>query len=553
MMGEDRADILFTGGHVWTGLDRREPIDTVAVRGGRIVGMGRAADLAWARGPRTRVIPLAGRLLLPAFQDAHVHPILAGLEMSRCWLANDPPIPKVYLRTIGEYVAAHPERPWIEGSGWSMSAFPRGIARATMLDKVTGGRPAYIETRDGHSAWVNSAALAAAGITAATPDPPLGRIERDEHGAPIGTLHEAAMELVSRCLPPTTATEWEEALLRGQAELHRLGIGAWQEAHADRARQAAYLSVLGRGELTGRAALCLLWDHERGLEQVPELVERRQAVAAVDPARLRADAVKVFQDGVVESRTAAMLAPYLDGKGTPTADRGASVYPPETLREMFVALDAERFVIHTHAIGDRAVRETLDALTAARLANGPRDGRHQIAHLQFVDTADLPRFRALGVIANCQPYWACEDDYVQDLTRPVVGDARADRMYPFGSLARLGAPLAMGSDWSVTTADPLEVLHVALHRTPPERPDAEPLGPAAERLSPEVALRAYTRGSALANGLDDTGTIEAGRAADLVVLDRDPLAVQGRSFAEARVLLTMVDGRVVWEDPGLGA
>ncbi len=190
---------------------------------------------------------------------------------------------------------------------------------------------------------------------------------------------------------------------------------------------------------------------------------------------------------------------------------------------------------------------------AARYANGPRDGRHQVAHLQFVDTADLPRFRALGVIANCQPYWACEDDYVEDLTRPVVGDARADRMYPFGSLARLGAPLAMGSDWSVTTADPLRVLHVALHRTAPDRPDARPLGPAAERLSPEVALRAYTRGSALANGLDDTGTIEPGRAADLVVLDRDPLAAQGRSFSEARVLLTMVEGRAVWEDPGLGA
>jgi predicted amidohydrolase YtcJ len=552
MTGEEQADVMFTGGHVWTGLDRRDPIDTVAVRRGRIVGVGRALDLGWARGPRTRVIPLAGRLLLPAFQDAHVHPILAGLEMSRCWLVGGPDVTRAYLRTVTAYAAAHPEREWIEGSGWAMSAFPRGVARATVLDKATGDRPAYLESRDGHSAWVNTAALRRAGVTAETPDPPLGRIERDEHGAPVGTLHEAAMELVSRCLPPATDEEWEQSLVRGQAELQRLGIGSWQEAHADRARQAAYLAVLGRGELTGRAAIASLWDHERGVEQVPELVERRREVAAVDPTRLHAGAVKFFQDGVVESRTAAMLAPYLDASGVPTKDRGESVHDPDALREMFIALDAERFSIHVHAIGDRAVRETLDALQAALLANGPRDGRHQIAHLQFVDPADLPRFRVLGVIANCQPYWAAEDKYISELTRPFVGDVRTDRMYPFGSLARQGAQLAMGSDWSVTTADPLHILHVALQRTPPEHPGARPLGPA-ERLSPEVALRAYTRGSALANGLDDTGTIEPGRAADLVVLDRDPLAAPGRSFAEARVLMTMVGGRAVWEDPRLGA
>lgn len=552
MLREEHADVLLTGGHVWTGLDRPDAVDTVAVRGRRIVGVGRAVDLAWARGPRTRVIPLVGRLVTPAFQDAHAHPILAGLEMSHCWLAEGPAQPRSYLRTIAAYAAAHPERHWIEGSGWALSAFPGGVARSTMLDKVTGGRPAFIETSDGHSAWVNTAALGLAGVTAATPDPPLGRIERDEHGTPIGTLHGAAMQLVSRSLPMTTAAEWEDALLRGQAALQRLGIGAWQEAHVDRARQDAYLAVLGRGQLTGRAALALRWDHGRGLDQIEALAERRREVAAVDPSRLHAGAVKVFQDGVVANRTAALLAPYLDGTGAPTTERGRSIYDPETLRRMFAALDAARFTIHTHAIGDRAVRETLDALAAARLANGPRDGRHQIAHLQFVDAADLPRFRPLGVIANCQPYWAFEDANVRDLTRPLVGDARADHMYPFGSLVRFGATLAIGSDWGVSTPDPMRLLAVAVQRTPPEHPGARALGPA-ERLSPEVALRAYTRGSALANGLDDTGTIEPGRAADLVVLDRDPLAAPGRSFMEARVLLTMVDGDVVWEDPRLGA
>jgi predicted amidohydrolase YtcJ len=550
MLGDDRADVLFTGGHVWTGTEHPGPVEAVAVRGGRIVGVGRATDLAWARGPRTRVVPLAGRLLLPAFQDAHVHPLLAGLGLSRCWLSDAAVQPSAYLRVVADYAAAHPERPWVVGEGWSLDAFPGGIGSAADLDAVVD-RPVYLESRDGYAAWVNTAALAAAGITRDTPDPPGGRIARDIHGRPMGTLLDEARHLVADVLPPITAEELEQGLLRGQAELQRVGIGSWQDAHVDPARQAAYVATLGRGALTGRAALALLWDTDRGLEQLPELVERRHAVDALEPTRLHAGVIKLFQDGVVESGTAAMLEPYLDAHGRPTTDLGASLHDPDELRDLCVALDAERFSIHAHAIGDRAVREVLDGLTAARRANGPRDGRHQVAHLEFVDAADMPRFRALGVIANCQPFWACEDGYLRDLTRPVVGADRADRAYPFGSLARLGTTLAIGSDWSVSTPDPMLLLHVATHRTDPTRPEDPPLCAPSERLSVETALRAYTRGSAHANGLDDTGTIEAGHAADLVLLDRDPLAVPGRSFGEARVLLTMVDGRAVWEDPGL--
>ena len=362
------------------------------------------------------------------------------------------------------------------------------------------------------------------------------------------------MTLVERLLPPTTAAEREAAVLWGQAYLHRVGVGSWQDAEVDAEQQAAYLAVAGRGELTARVALALAWDPGRGVEQLPELVARRQQVADHGAGRLRAPTVKIFQDGVVENATAAMLEPYLDGDGRPGTDRGDSRFGVAGLRDTCVALDDARFAVHAHAIGDRAVREVLDALTVARKVNGPRDGRHQIAHVQFVDPADLPRFRPLGVIANCQPYWAARGGDEPELTQVRVGADRFERMYPFGSLARLGATLAMGSDWAVTTPDPMLAIEVAMHRVDPDVPSAPPLGPASERLGIEAALRAYTRGSAHANCMDDeTGTIEVGRPADLVLLDADPFASPGVTTADVRVLLTMVDGRVVWEDPQRGA
>ena len=233
-------------------------------------------------------------------------------------------------------------------------------------------------------------------------------------------------------------------------------------------------------------------------------------------------------------------------------DRGDSHYGAEDLRDLCVALDDARFAVHAHAIGDRASREVLDALTAARRINGPRDGRHQISHLQVVDPADLPRFRALGVVANCQPYWAVHGGAVDELARPLLGDERADRMYPFGSLARLGATLALGSDWSVDTPHPMLVLEVATRRTPPARQIRCRSGRPPSACRRRSAMRAYTRGSAYANGLDDvTGTIEVGRPADLVLLDRDPVTTTGVSFRDTQVLLTMVDGTVVWADPTL--
>jgi predicted amidohydrolase YtcJ len=547
------ADLAFVNGAVYTVDAARSRADAVAVHGGRIVAVGPDATIREHVGPRTTVIDLRGRMLLPGFQDAHVHPPSGGLEMLRCDL-NDVYTKPEYLEIIAAYAVEHPDREWILGGGWYMSVFPRGAPDRGSLDAIAPDRPVFLWSRDGHSAWCNSKALEIAGITATTPDPPDGRIERDEEGAPSGTLHEGAMNLVAT--PPTTADELTDGLRLGQKYLHSLGITAWQDAIVGGRDDTldVYRSFAGSGALTARVVGALWWDRHRGEEQVEELIHRRGEGGA---GRFRATSVKIMQDGIVENFTAASLRPYLDAHGAPTDNAGLSFVEPEALKRAVTRLDAEGFQVHFHALGDRAVREALDAVEAARRANGPSDHRHHLAHLQIVHPDDIPRFRALGALANAQPLWACYDPQMTELTIPFLGEERASWQYPFGSLARAGATLAFGSDWSVSTPNPLEEMHVAVNRTsasagPPvagdgPRADEEVFLPE-ERLDLATSIAAFTIGSAYVNHLDDvTGSIEVGKYADLAVVDRDLFAHPPEEMAEARVDATFVEGVAVYE------
>jgi predicted amidohydrolase YtcJ len=387
----DQADLLIVGAPVWTADPARPWADAVAVRAGRVAAVGPERAMATLRGPTTRVLRLDGGLVLPGFQDAHVHTAAGGLELAQCDLHEVEP--SGYAATVARYAAAHPDAAWVLGGGWVMDAFGTGGPRLAALDAVVADRPVLLESTDGHSAWVNSRALELAGITRATPDPPRGRIERDAAGEPTGALHEAAMRLVADHAPRPDQAEWEVAIERGQAHLHRLGITAWQDAAVDPAMLAAYRAVAERGRLSGRAVAALRWEPDQGLEQLPGLAERRREGTV---GRLRASAVKLFADGVFENRTAAVLAPYLDGDGRPTGDHGIAMLTAEELAAAVTALDGEGFDVHVHAIGDRAARDSLDAFGAAAAANGRRDARHQIAHLQLVHPDDRPRFAASG-------------------------------------------------------------------------------------------------------------------------------------------------------------
>ncbi|WP_031172374.1 amidohydrolase [Streptomyces durhamensis] len=539
------ADLLFTGGAVLTPeAPEARTATAVAVTGGRITAVG-GEELRELAGPRTEVVDLAGRLLLPGFQDAHVHPVPAGLELAQCDLSGATTAEDT-VAAVRAYAEAHPGREWILGGGWSMEAFAGGTPTKELLDAVVPDRPVYLPNRDHHGAWVNSRALKLAGIDRDTPDPADGRIERDASGDPSGTLQEGAMQLVGRLTPPATPADRLAALLHAQRHLHALGITAWQDALVgdflgmdDPAE--AYRTAARDGSLTARVVGALWWDRERGAEQIPELAEKR---AALSHGRFRAGTVKLMLDGVAENHTAALLDPYLDRCGCATANRGKSFIDPGRLPEYVTELDALGFQCHFHALGDRAVRDALDAVEAARAANGPSDTRPHLAHLQVVHPDDVPRFARLGATANIQPLWAAHEPQMDELTIPFLGPERAAWQYPFGALLRSGARLAAGSDWPVSSPDPLQGIHVAVNRVEPG--GTGPVFLPGERLGLAEALTAYTAGSAYVNHLDDSGRVAVGALADLVVLDRDPFAGPPEEIAQTAVALTYVGGERVY-------
>lgn len=543
------ADLVFHGGAVFTADTVRSRATAVAVTDGRIVAVG-GDGIRDLIGPSTEVVDLTGRMLVPGFQDAHVHPVSGGLELLRCDL-NEATTEAEYLDTVAAYAAAHPDEEWILGGGWAMSAFPGGTPTAAALDRVLPDRPAFLPNRDGHGAWVNTEALRRAGIDRHTPDPVDGRIERDADGRPTGTLHEGAMSLVNGLVPDPSPEFLRDALVAGQRYLHSYGITAWQDAiigdYSDLIDQGeTYRQAAIDGTLTGRVVGALWWDRTQGLEQIPSLVERRSRFSH---GRFQATSVKIMQDGVAENFTAAMLEPYHDGHGHFTDNSGISFVPPEILAEAVPQLDALGFQVHFHAIGDRAVRECLDAVEHAIARNGRSDGRHHIAHIQVVHPDDIPRFRDLGVAANMQSLWATLEPQMVELTLPFLGEPRDAWQYPFGDLLRSGAVLAAGSDWSVSSPNPLAAIHTAVNRQAApgyEEGDYEPFLPE-QAIDLGTSLTAYTAGSAWVNHLDgDTGTIEVGKYADLAVLDRDPFAGPADRIGATRVLQTFVEGARVY-------
>jgi predicted amidohydrolase YtcJ len=545
MSSVHHADLLFDNGPVFTG-DRAAPTrDAVAVVDGRIAAVGaHARELA---GPRTEHVDLAGKLLVPGFQDSHIHAIFGGLELGRCELSALGTAAE-YLEAIGAYARANPEQEWITGGGWSLDAFPNGLPTAAALDGVVRDRPVFLPNRDHHGAWVNSRALELAGITRDTPDPADGRIERDAHGEPTGMLQEGALGLVESLLPHISDEEMDAAFDRSQTLLHSLGITAWQDALVGSGlgqpdNFGVYLRAVGSGRLTARVRGALWWERDRGAEQIDAFIERRRIGRAEGDGRFDPGSVKIMQDGIIENGTAALTSPYCGcGAGT---NSGLSFIDPELLRVYVAQLDRERFQVHFHALGDRAVREALDAIETACKTNGESALRHHLAHLQVVHPEDVPRFAALNAIANIQPLWACHEPQMDELAIPVLGSQRADWQYPFKGLLASGARLAAGSDWPVSSPDPIQGIHVAVNRVTPGG-DGAPLTPD-QRLSLGEALSAYTAGTAYVNHLDETGRLAPGMLADLAVLDRDPFAGPTGAIHETRAAATYVSGALVYE------
>ncbi len=535
---ESPADLVFRRGAVYTVDAARSWASAVAIREGRIVYVGSDSLPAGLIGATTEVVNLDGKMVLPGFQDGHVHPIDSGVDLGDCTL-DDLTTAAAIADSIRKCASAHPDLAWVRGSGWQLPVFKDANPSKALLDQAVSDRPALIYAADGHSAWANSKALALAKITKDTPDPPHGRIEQDPRTRePSGTLREGAVSLVSKIVPARTDAELAAGLQRAQKLANGFGITTVLSASTDEPALRTYAEADRKSALTLRVIAAIHLHDPLPDSLLPKLRELRTRYAT---PRVHPTVVKLFADGVIESRTAALLAPYRGLRGT----AGKPIYDPDRLKDLAVALDRDGFQIHVHAIGDWAIRMTLDALAYARARNGAHDARHTITHLQLIDPDDLPRFRALGVIANFQALWANGDEYLTKLAEPALGPARARWQYPIASVARTGAIVSGGSDWSVSSLNPLDAIEVGITHQQPDEPDQRPWNPA-ERVDLATMIAMYTINAAYQNHLEqETGSVEVGKLADLVVLDRNLFETPVREIHNVRVLRTLLEGKTV--------
>ena len=538
------AELLIKNCVIFDGFNYRPEVSAMAVASGKVMDLGENLDHLVDE--QTKVVDAAGGLVMPGFIDAHVHPIEGGLEHSRCDLAGINTLEGL-LEAIEAYANANPNLEWIIGGGWQIATFPSGTPMAADLDRIVPDRPVYLPNRDHHGTWVNSTALRLAGISADTPDPVDGRIERDGRGNPTGTLHEGATNLVKRFIPKDTFDEKYSALLVGQRLLHSVGVTGWQDAivgnyggHSD--TREVYQSALDNGDLKSNVVAALWWERDRGLEQLGELRAKRLEHQA---AGFKATSIKLMLDGIPENHTAALGEPYRsEGCGCAGDHRGILFIDSNELNDIVAALDADCWQVHVHAIGDRAVTRALDAFEFALAVNGTTDNRHHIAHVQMVRPEDVVRFAKIGVTATIQALWATNDPQMVNLNLPALGSERVSWQYPFGDLARAGAQLAAGSDWPVTSPNPWKAIHAAVNRTLWEG-DADynekPLN-IEQALTLEQMLAAYTSGSARINHQEDVGVLKPGFRADFVITNRDPFTASSMKIVDTLSVATYVGG-----------
>lgn len=546
------GNVAFVGGnYVQRGRSVR---GGVAVSNGTIIAVGEDELVRDAAGPAAEIVDTTGRLVSAGFVDAHLHPAMGGREIGQCELSEATSAEDT-LRRISDYAAANPKLPWVEGGGWTMDHFERGTPPKEMLDRIVPDRPVLLTNRDHHASWANSLALRVAGIHAGSPEPEDGRIERTANGDPQGTLHEGAAALVRRHAPAATVESLYDGLLLGQEKAARFGITGWQDALLHKPSPEvdgidAYRIALERGTLRSRVVGAIFWDRARGLEQIEEILERSRRLGPEHDAWFRASSVKIVVDGVMESFTASISQPYRDACGHETDNRGLSFLDAAMLRDATAELDRHGMQVHFHALGDRAVTDALDAVEHARRSNPGSTARHHLAHLQVVQERDIPRFAQLDAIANLQPLWARHEPAMDELTIPFLPSGFMERQYPFGDLLRSGARLAAGSDWPVSSMDPLEGIHVAVNRVAEHSPAGAEVFLPEQRIPLSVAWEAYTSGSAFVNGREnETGRLGLGYRADLTVLDRDPFAGDPLDIAETAVESTWVNGRRVYTAP----
>jgi predicted amidohydrolase YtcJ len=541
-------DIIVEHGKVYT-VDAKNPwAQAVAIRSGRIVVVGDDARIDKLRRPETRVIDAGNRLVLPGFVDSHIHFFEGSIYLDRVHLEGAGNIVEIRKR-LRDYAASHSGKGWIVGAGWDYAMFGRAtLPTKGDLDELFPDRPVFLDGFDGHTAWVNSKALALAGITKDTRDPPNGTIVRDRQtGEATGALEEDdAIDMVRRVKPRATRAERLAALRSGMRLANQNGLtrvhaaGGHFESN-DFDEFDVYDELRRHGDLTLRMYIAYFLDP-------PEL--RAQDLDAIEAARqkysgdwLAGGVVKLRLDGVVESHTAAMLDPYSDDPSV----QGTLFWDPEKYKSAVLELDRRGLQLFTHAVGDYAVRIALDAYENAERVNHTSDQRHRVEHIETITSADIPRFGKLGVIASMQPLHAYPDADTLGVWMGNAGPDRGSRAWPWHSIAAGGGRLAFGSDWNVVTLNPWEGLQNAVTRQTVEGTPAKGFLPQ-ERISLDQAIEAYTLGAAFAGRREGTeGSLESGKLADLIIVSQNVFEIDPHRIAETKVLTTIVGGRVVYQ------
>ena len=530
------ADLVLENGRIWTVNPSQPVVEAVASHGSKIVATGSSAEIRKWVGAGTKVINLKGRLVVPGFNDAHVHLVDGGVHMGAARL-HDARNQTEFRNTIQDYAAKLPKGRWIVGGDWDEENWsPARLPNHELIDSVTEENPVFVNRHDGHMVLVNRLAMRMAGITRDTPDPPGGTVVRDDHGEPTGILKDAAKDLAGRLIPPLSQEEIANAVRAAMREARENGVTSVQDVGTLPETFRVYQELLRRGELTLRIST------HQPLSTWHRLADAG-VMAGFGTPILQAGALKAFADGSLGSATALFYDPYVDAPST----RGIAapdMIPESKMKENVLGADRAGLQVAVHAIGDRANDAVLTLFEQVERENGPRDRRFRIEHAQHLRAADIPRFAQLGVIASMQPYHAIDDGSWAERR---IGLERAKRTYAFRSLLDTGATLAFGSDWYVAPLKPLEGIYAAATRRTLDGRHPDGWVPE-QRITVAEAIRAYTWGSAYASFTERfKGTIAPGMLADLVVLSDDILSIDPAQISKVRVMMTVFDGKVIYQ------
>jgi predicted amidohydrolase YtcJ len=539
-LGMAMSDMLVINAVIRTMAQVRPTAEAMLIRAGRVHAVGSEGEMRRLAVQGASVLDAGGRMILPGFHDTHIHHIegghhyVEGADLSAC---GGPDAIVEELRSF----AAKSDRPWIYGAFYEQSRLHIGNLDRHLLDRAVPDRPCMVVSADGHNGCINSFAINLLDIGDDTPDPPEGHFVRDAGGHATGLLYETAVDWVNKRRPEATEGELEEGVRFAQSLENGFGITSVLDAKINEKFAKVYNRMAACGELTSRVVATALVRPGEGAEAAVKRLDAMR-VEATNPM-FRVHSAKFFFDGVIENRTAAMIAPYADAEG----GNAPLMFDPADIERLFIAFDAARFQIHVHAIGDLAVRASLDGMEAARKANGVWPSRHHIAHIQFIDPADIPRFAALGVVANVQPLWAHHGTSVDELAAEVVGPERSAYMYAFRSLRDAGAEMVLSSDWTVSTCNPFEIIETAITRQAAGEHSTLPPFLPEQALTIEECVYGYTIGAARSAWRDhETGSLEPGKLADFIVIDQDIFACKPEAIGQTKVLATYLGGALVY-------